>query len=138
MIVVNVYLLKNGSTYLSRRSATNKTFPNRLQNAGGKVDAGETLVKAIARETHEETDLTIAEHRFEYLGQVTGLAEDGSNYPVHSYFVELAAHEVPTNTEPTKQGDWELTPLRKLNSLRSEMVPSLPLTLDRVTRLVNA
>ena len=53
---------------------------------GGKVDAGETLERAVARELLEETSLLVQPVR---LVEVVELAADGFHYVVHDYLCAL-------------------------------------------------
>jgi 8-oxo-dGTP diphosphatase len=49
----------DGAVLLIRRSPTSKTDPDCWDLPGGKMDRGERLVDALAREAREETGLTV-------------------------------------------------------------------------------
>lgn len=51
----------DGTILLIRRSATSKAYPGTWDLPGGKMDRGERLVDALAREAREETGLLVSE-----------------------------------------------------------------------------
>lgn len=58
VVVAAVILDKNNNILLSRRKA-GKPYANMWEFPGGKVEAGETLCQALARELYEELDILI-------------------------------------------------------------------------------
>lgn len=54
-----VIVQSQGKFLLVRRSEDDDIFPGKWQNAGGKVEAGETLEEAARREILEETGIQI-------------------------------------------------------------------------------
>jgi 8-oxo-dGTP diphosphatase len=49
-----------GNAFAQRRSATRKVFPHCWDIVGGHVEAGETMLQALAREVGEETGWTLS------------------------------------------------------------------------------
>jgi 8-oxo-dGTP pyrophosphatase MutT (NUDIX family) len=60
MTAVVLALLRRGDRwFLQRRAPSNPVLPGRWEFPGGKVEAGEAPLDALARELHEETGLVL-------------------------------------------------------------------------------
>ncbi|WP_027929072.1 NUDIX hydrolase [Amycolatopsis thermoflava] len=59
LIDVHVLLVDNGNLLLTRRRDPNPTFNGRWHLPSGKLDAGESVLHAAAREAHEEIGVAI-------------------------------------------------------------------------------
>jgi 8-oxo-dGTP diphosphatase len=57
--VVGAVLIKNNKILLPKRSSSLKTYPNKYEFPGGKVEKNETLVQALKRELKEELSIDI-------------------------------------------------------------------------------
>lgn len=57
--VVAAVLIKNNKILLPKRSSLLKTYPNKYEFPGGKVEKNETLVQALKRELKEELSIDI-------------------------------------------------------------------------------
>lgn len=71
-IIVKGILLnrKMGKVLLLKRAATDPVDPNEWENAGGKLEQGETLETAVRREIKEETGLEARVCNLAYLTYV--------------------------------------------------------------------
>ncbi len=110
---VAIFMRKpDGTIYMAIRNAKNRPYLGMWAAPGGSVEEGETELVAAVRELQEETALTIDVTRLFKLAR-TGPhlcppEQMGSGTPYHMtyYGLELREHEMPTQTEPTKQGQW--------------------------------
>lgn len=65
---VSVWIMnENGELLLQKRSAEKKRNPNKWSRTGGHVDAGETPLQGIQRETFEEVGVKIPLENFELI-----------------------------------------------------------------------
>lgn len=89
---------------------------------GGKVEKGESVLEAVRRETYEETGVHINSSDFDFI--------DCFIFPKRKMKVFLfevkriqGMFKFFKNTEPTKQGDWQL--FTKKEALRLNLMPSI-------------
>jgi len=71
---------------------------------GGKVEEGETIRTATAREINEESGVIVQEKDLEKVAIVEFMFEDGKHLAVHTFFVRTW-NEEPCETEEMKP-DW--------------------------------
>lgn len=94
---------EQGKILILKRSTDSKTNPGKWELPGGKVDQGESFDKALVREVHEETNLTIA------LDQVVGVSQQ--NLPlIRAVHIIMAGKVVEGELNLSKEHDgyaWE-------------------------------
>lgn len=57
--VVGAVLVKNNKVILTKRSSTCKSYPDKFEFPGGKVEKGENLKQALVRELKEELNIDV-------------------------------------------------------------------------------
>ena len=68
-VVVEIWVVNSKKEILvTLRAATKEVFPNRWENTGGSVLAGETSMEGAVRELHEETGIVASERELIPLG----------------------------------------------------------------------
>ena len=70
-LVVCVWIYDGKGNVLLTKRAPEKSFGGTWENTGGAVRAGEDSLRAIVRETFEETGIRAEESEFELLGSTT-------------------------------------------------------------------
>ncbi|MCX4736342.1 NUDIX hydrolase [Streptomyces sp. NBC_01363] len=84
-----VILDRNGAAFAQRRSSDRRLFPDTWDIVGGHVEAGETLLDALAREIEEETGWRLR-HVRRFLGTSTWTGDDGAGLRHEAdYLVEV-------------------------------------------------
>ncbi|MFG2990451.1 NUDIX hydrolase [Streptomyces sp. NPDC048257] len=84
-----VILNGNGEAFAQKRSPTRRLFPDTWDIVGGHVEAGETLLDALAREVEEETGWRLRHVRL-FLGTTTWTGDDGDGLRHEAdYLVEV-------------------------------------------------
>lgn len=81
---------------------------------GGRVEFGEAMVEAVAREVAEETGLTVASWR--YLGHVERIVE-GWHFVIHDYCADLVGVSPPDVQAGDDASDVAWVPLDAVGSL---------------------
>lgn len=81
---VSICLITQGDTYIlqQREDDPAKGAAGLIGAFGGKIESGESPVEAVCRELSEETTLEPSTEDFEYIGEVTVVA-DRDHEPVH-------------------------------------------------------
>ncbi|MFF7704703.1 NUDIX hydrolase [Streptomyces lydicus] len=84
-----VILNADGAAFAQKRSPSRRLFPDAWDIVGGHVEAGETLLAALAREIEEETGWHLR-HVRRYLGTSTWTGDDGAGLRHEAdYLVEV-------------------------------------------------
>ncbi|GAB3429192.1 NUDIX hydrolase [Actinophytocola sediminis] len=101
LIDVHLLLVRDGQVLLTRRRDTNPVFDRRWHLPSGKLDAGESVLDAVAREADEEVGVLVAQ---DDLRHVHTLHVNGSGpEPRLGLFFETRRWVgEPTNREPDK------------------------------------
>ncbi|NIH83726.1 NUDIX domain-containing protein [Amycolatopsis granulosa] len=113
LIDVHILLVDNGKLLLSRRRDTNPTFDGHWHLPSGKLDAGESVLHAAAREAQEEIGVLINPND---LNHVHTLHVNGSGGEPRLGLFFLATHWTgePVNREPDKCSAIAWFPLHNL------------------------
>ena len=111
---------------LTKRRKT-KTFSGWYAAVGGSVEEGECAIRAIQRETHEETGVYIPRDDFKL---IDCYQEDG--FKCFIFHVDFPAYRFIDlkNTEPIKHGPWRLYTAQEALKL-PKLMPSLEEILNR-------
>ena len=107
--VMNILYTDQG-IYLSKRIQPNKEMYKMWQVPGGKVEKEETSKQATLRETLEETGIMLNGEDLKYLF-------NDPEYNCDVYATKLLPDQVPQQTEPTKQGPWNIFALKEYQKL---------------------
>ncbi|MGW0084309.1 NUDIX hydrolase [Streptomyces sp. NPDC003393] len=84
-----VILSQDGRAFAQRRSPDRRLFPGVWDIVGGHVEAGETVLEALAREVAEETGWRLT-HVVRFLGTTTWTGDDGGGLRHEAdYLVEV-------------------------------------------------
>ncbi|ARH94786.1 NUDIX hydrolase [Streptomyces sp. MOE7] len=84
-----VILNADGAAFAQKRNPSRRLFPDAWDIVGGHVEAGETLLAALAREIEEETGWHLR-HVRRYLGTSTWTGDDGAGLRHEAdYLVEV-------------------------------------------------
>ncbi|MEJ7834304.1 MAG: NUDIX domain-containing protein [Nocardioides sp.] len=86
-LVVGAAIVRDGSVLAARRTAP-AAAAGRWELPGGKVEAGETPERAVAREVREELDVEVV-----VTGWLSGRAPIGEAYELSVALVELTSGE---------------------------------------------
>ncbi len=119
---VAVACTEGESVWICQRIDPNRQYPFYWQIGGGTVEDGETVVKALAREALEESEMKLDLSRLRYHGVSALEYPDGRPYRTHWYSYESNG-EVPARSEPKKHGEWILVPAELLH--KYTMMPGL-------------
>jgi mutator protein MutT len=100
-IDVLVILTRRGRILLTER-AGDIYLSGHWAIPGGKVDAGETVVQAAAREVAEEVGLTLQAHQLQFIGITHHRPPHGDSRVGFGFVAELDNRTEPRNMEPAK------------------------------------
>ncbi|AIG02756.1 hydrolase, NUDIX family [Pseudomonas fluorescens] len=110
----------DGQTLLVRKRGTQA-----FMQPGGKIDAGEQPVQALARELHEELGLRIDPAAAQYLGQFSAPAANEPGFTVHAELFEVRI-DVPVTPAA------EIEEVRWIDPAGDGGLPLAPLTRDLI------
>ncbi|CCH29547.1 NUDIX domain-containing protein [Actinosynnema sp. NPDC047251] len=101
LIDVHLLLVRDGQVLLTRRRDADPRFDGRWHLPSGKLDAGESVLRAAAREADEEVGvgIDIADLRLVHTSHVTG---PGLEPRLGLFFEALRWTGEPVNREPDK------------------------------------
>ncbi|MFJ6164049.1 NUDIX domain-containing protein [Micromonospora orduensis] len=129
-VVVAGALIDNGAVLLVHRRPTKRAFPDVWDLPGGLVEAGESELRALAREMHEELGVHIATESASRLGVLhAGSGGDALHVGVWQVADWVGS---PTNRAPDEHDDIAWVPISELGGLSlphgvlAAMVRSLP------------
>ncbi|MFJ9549315.1 NUDIX hydrolase [Streptomyces erythrochromogenes] len=131
-----VILDRNGAAFAQKRSADRRLFPDTWDIVGGHVEAGETLLEALAREVEEETGWYLRRVR-RFLGTTTWTGDDGGGLRHEAdYLVEVEGDLDDPALEWTKHSAYGWFGREDLVRLKENVRPGEFLIHDLVARAV--
>ncbi|MEU0469703.1 NUDIX domain-containing protein [Amycolatopsis sp. NPDC006131] len=101
LIDVHILLVDNGNLLLTRRRDTNPTFNGRWHLPSGKLDAGESVLHAAAREAEEEIGVLIHPDDLQHL-HTLHVNGSGVEPRLGLFFLATRWAGTPVNREPDK------------------------------------
>ncbi|AZF35871.1 Nudix hydrolase family protein [Pseudomonas sp. R4-39-08] len=125
-IAAAVLIDKHGQTLLVRKRGTLA-----FMQPGGKIDAGEQPVEALARELREELNLHIDPAQAVYLGQFSGPAANEPGFTVQADMFQL---HIDVAVTPAA----EIEEIRWIDPMGDGGLPLAPLSRDQILPLYRA
>lgn len=116
-LAVGAVVVRDGALLLVRRGRG--VGAGRWSLPGGRLERGETLAAAVARETREETGLAVV------VGPLCGVAErrfDGAHYVILDYWCDPVGEDAPVAGDDAAAVTWA----RLADLDRLDLVPLLP------------
>jgi 8-oxo-dGTP diphosphatase len=101
LIDVHVLLIRDGQVLLSQRRDTNPLFDGLWHAPSGKLDAGESVLDAAAREAHEEVGVRIDPADLDHVHTIH-VNGSGPEPRLGLFFTTGHWTGTPTNKEPDK------------------------------------
>ncbi|MDJ0382319.1 NUDIX domain-containing protein [Streptomyces sp. G-G2] len=131
-----VILNHDGKAFAQKRSPHRRLFPDTWDIVGGHVEAGETLLEALAREVEEETGWRVRRVR-RFLGSSTWTGDDGAGLRHEAdYLVEVEGDLDHPNLEWSKHSAYRWFGPDNLDHLKENRVPGEFLVHDLIARAV--
>ncbi len=131
-----VILNDDGRAFAQKRSPDRRLFPDSWDIVGGHVEAGETLLEALAREVEEETGWRLR-HVRRSLGTTTWTGDDGAGLRHEAdYLVEVEGDVDRPVLERSKHADHGWFGPDDLDRLRENRQPGQFLIHDLIARAV--
>lgn len=129
-----VILNRTGKAFAQKRSADRRLFPDTWDIVGGHVEAGETLLEALAREVEEETGWHLR-HVRQFLGTSTWTGDDDAGLRHEAdYLVEVEGDLDRPALEWSKHSAYGWFGPDGLDCLKENRVPGDFLIHDLVAR----
>ncbi|WP_329113301.1 NUDIX hydrolase [Streptomyces sp. NBC_01465] len=131
-----VILDRHGRAFAQKRSPDRRLFPDTWDIVGGHVEAGETLLEALAREVEEETGWRLT-HVRQFLGTTTWTGDDGGGLRHEAdYLVEVDGDLDHPTLEWSKHSAHDWFDAGNLARLKENRSPGEFLIHDLVARVV--
>ncbi|WP_030389848.1 NUDIX hydrolase [Streptomyces sp. NRRL S-241] len=131
-----VILNADGKAFAQRRSPNRRLFPDSWDIVGGHVEAGETLLEALAREVEEETGWRLR-HVRRSLGTTTWTGDDGAGLRHEAdYLVEVEGDLDRPALERSKHSGHGWFGPEDLGHLKENRLPGEFLIHDLIARAV--
>ncbi|MEU2451890.1 NUDIX domain-containing protein [Streptomyces sp. NPDC012765] len=131
-----VILNADGKAFAQKRSPNRRLFPDSWDIVGGHVEAGETLLEALAREVEEETGWRLR-HVRRSLGTTTWTGDDGAGLRHEAdYLVEVEGDLGRPVLEGSKHSDHGWFGPEDLGRLKENRRPGEFLIHDLIARAV--
>ncbi|MBM0276054.1 NUDIX domain-containing protein [Micromonospora tarensis] len=114
-VVVCGALMENDAVLLVHRSPTRRAYPDLWDLPGGHVEAGESELKALAREMHEELGVHVVADSASRLGDLrAGSGEDAVRVGVWHIGAWVGS---PTNRAPEEHDDIAWVRISQMDAL---------------------
>ena len=130
--VVHAAIWKDNRIFLSKRIEKGDFHKGFWQDPGGKMEDGETPVKAILREVEEETGLEFCKYEIEFVDCFIYKPRKIKSF---IFTANLEDGFWPDNNEPDKQTDWELFTINE--ALKLKLMPSVRYYLTNHYKCIN-
>ncbi|MFJ3175781.1 NUDIX hydrolase [Streptomyces roseus] len=132
-----VILNRDGKAFAQRRSPHRRLFPDSWDIVGGHVEAGESLLEALAREVREETGWHLRRVR-RFLGVGTWTGDDGVGLRHEAdYLVEVEGDLDRPRLEWSKHSAYGWFGPEDLGTLKEDRVPGEFLVHDLIARALH-
>ncbi|KMO94990.1 NTP pyrophosphohydrolase [Streptomyces roseus] len=132
-----VILNRDGKAFAQRRGPHRRLFPDTWDIVGGHVEAGESLLEALAREVREETGWYLRRVR-RFLGAGTWTGDDGAGLRHEAdYLVEVEGDLDRPRLEWSKHSAYGWFGPEDLDTLKENRVPGEFLVHDLIARALH-
>lgn len=126
---------------VSRRAATARWYPDKLQCPGGSLRPNESPLDGAVREMEEETGLKWGDMMSPALPLPNWLGTDGKDhdYLMHFFWTMVSKNaQIPQHREPDKNGPWEWRQLDWLLHNPDELIPGMHEVLTNLKHALEA
>lgn len=131
-----VILNQDGQAFAQKRSPDRRLFPDTWDIVGGHVEAGETVLEALAREVEEETGWRLTRVR-RFLGTTTWRGDDGGGLRHEAdYLVEVEGDLDHPTLEWSKHSAYDWFNPDNLARLKENRRPGEFLIHDLIARTI--